>query len=204
MVEVFILIFLIQKIKKVVEERGRNPKPFVWLTPALWVIFEISAIVYLIMGGTDIDLLWIPALLCGMAGGGVAYLIARNCKRGTYVRPKREVIEARGMERLPGAQLLPQPRTVKFVRESSVLGGLSGLKLSLNGQRAGKILDNDYLLINTPYTQNLAIINRQRFYFSIQPDLDGSMPEVYFKGFAFLPDKCVNCQSLDLKALELK
>lgn len=204
MIEVFMLIFLIQKIKKVVEERGRNPKPFVWLTPALWFIFEISAFVYLLMGGADIDLLWIPAVLCGMAGGSIAYLIAISCRRGTYVRPPREVIEAKGMERLPGAQLLPQPRTVKFVRESSVLGGLGGLKLSLNGQKAGKILDNDYLLINTPYTQNVAIINRRRFYFSIKPNLDGPMPEVYFKGYTFLPDKCVNCQSLDPAAMKLK
>lgn len=204
MVEVLMLVFLIQKIKKVVEERGRNPKPFVWLTPALWGIFETLAFVYLIMDGADIDLLWIPALLCGMAGGGIAYLIARNCKRGTYVRPEHKVIEVKGMDRLSGAQLLPQPRTVKFVRESSVLGGLSGLKLSLNGQKAGKILDNDYLLINTPYTKNVVTINRQRFYFSIKPDPDGPMPEIYFKGSAFLPDKCVNCQKLDPAVMKLK
>lgn len=204
MIEVFMLMFLKRRIRRVAEERGRDPNSFKWLTIALWFGFEIAGFVFLMIAGWDIDLVWIPALLCGMAGGALAYLIVKTCKRGTYVRPERKVIDVKNMERLPGAQLLPKPRPVKIVREDAFLGSMSSYKVSFNGQKIGKIENEDYILINTPYTQNVVTIQKKHFYFSIPPYPDDQMPEIYFKSNAFLPDRCVNCQRLDPTVMKLK
>lgn len=202
MLEAFMLMFLIRKIKKIAEERGLNPNSFKWLTIALWFIFEIACFAILLIDGWDIDIVWFPAILCGMAGGALSYLIVRVCKRGTYVRPERKVIDAKGMDRLPGAQFLPKPRTIKIVREDAL--SMSSYKVSVNGQKAGKIENEDYILINTPYNQNVVTIQRKSFYFSIPPCPDDKMPEIYFQNNAFLPDRCVNCQRLDPAVMKLK
>lgn len=205
MVEVFMLAFLIRKIKKIAKERGHNPNSFKWLTIALWFIFEISGFVLAIMNGWDLrETAWIAAILSGMAGGALSYLIVKTCKRGTYVRPERKVIDVTGMERLPGTQLLPKLRPIKIIREDAFFGSMTSYKVSLNGQKAGKIENEDYILINTPYTQNVVTIQRKSFYFSIPPYPDDQIPEIYFKNNAFFPDSCVNCQHLDPAVMKLK
>ena len=75
--DVFILITLINSVRRITSEKGRRPGGYIAMTVILWVVPEIIG---LIIGfGSDMGLAsYVLGFLFAGTGGAVAYLIVRN------------------------------------------------------------------------------------------------------------------------------
>lgn len=81
MLEMFLLAFLIRKIRKVAEAHGRSPKAMGILLFCLWWGFEIPAIAITIANGADLGGVLVASLLSASVGAIIAFSIASSSPR---------------------------------------------------------------------------------------------------------------------------
>ena len=151
MLEILGIYYLYLANKRNALARGRKSGLFTALTLVMWFGFEITGFVLGILVGLEGYAIYVPGLLGALFGGLLSYLIAKNCKKGTYVAP--EVIMAQNVART--AQRLNVPATVEIVRPSSLIGALASFPLMLNGQSIGTLSNGKTITAVTSQTQNI-------------------------------------------------
>lgn len=80
--------YLYMANKKNALARGRKSGLFTAITLVMWFGFEVTGIIIGILAGLEGYAIYFPALMGALFGGLLSYLIAKNCKKGTYVPPK--------------------------------------------------------------------------------------------------------------------
>jgi hypothetical protein len=194
MLEVFALIFLSNVNRKNALERGRKPGGFVALTIILWLGLEFLAIGI----GTAAELgLTTYGLAIAMAviGGLISYLVAKNCKPGTYVPPAQAMAQAV----TENVQSLSVPATLTIIRESSMVGALLTWEFSLNGHSVGA-LKNGQALPPVSTTQRKNVLTAKDSYGNeAKPFMfdvaEGAQAEIRFKGGFFLPGQSTGLET---------
>lgn len=187
MLEILALIYLCTVNKSNAEARGRKPGGFIALTIILWLGLELLAI-----GIGNAAGLGLTSYALGIAmaviGGLISYLVAKNCKPGTYVPP------AKAMEQAVSAnpQMLGSPATITVVRDSSMVGALAKWDFLLNGNPIGTLANGHVLTVNTNQRQNV-LVAKDSFGNEPKPFMfevtEGMPAEVHFKAGRFLPNQ---------------
>ena len=151
MLEALGIYFFYLTNKKIVLARGRKSGLFTAITLICWFGFEITGIILGILAGIEGYAIYVPAFMGALFGGLVSYLIARNCKKGTYVAPEVQMTQT-----VAGTtQRLSVPATVEIVRPSSLVGALVSFPLILNGQSIGTLSNGKTITTVTNQTQNI-------------------------------------------------
>lgn len=136
MLEVLMVMLLCAKVKTTVAARGRKPGGFIALTIILWIVFEIIGLIGLFFLLDEISTATtLFAVLGGALGGGLAYLIAANCKVGSYVPP--HLVESARYASL--AQPLDAPCSVTITRQKSIFGSGYNHTFYVNGAAVGTV-----------------------------------------------------------------
>ena len=151
MLEILGIYYLYLANKKNALARGRKSGLFTAITLLMWFGFEITGFIVGILAGLEGYAIYAPGLLGALFGGLLSYLIARNCRKGTYVAP--EVQMAQNVART--TQRLSVPATIEIVRPSSLIGAFVSFPLSLNGQSIGTLSNGKTITAVTNQTQNI-------------------------------------------------
>ena len=85
MLEIIVVIFMVRSIGKIVHEKGGKAWGYQLLLIVLWLLGElIGAIIgALVVGGDNILVMWIFALVGALAGAKIAFEMAKNATPGT-------------------------------------------------------------------------------------------------------------------------
>lgn len=80
MLEILVLIFLCKNNASIVKKRGGTPWVYVMLTILLWIGFElIGAFIGAMLFGDEL-VVYLFALVGGVCGAVISYLLAKNVK----------------------------------------------------------------------------------------------------------------------------
>ena len=196
MLEVLGIIYLSNYTAKCAVQRGRKPGGFRALTVVFWLAFEI---LFMILGFVVFRDSTYGVYLFALFGAGLgallSVLIAKNCRRGSYVQLHSAA--------LPGAEALPAPCTVTIVRKPGFAGSAVAFTVILNGQAVGEVHNNkkrNRVQTWTNLAQNVVVLrdfygNEQKpMYFAVQP---GTAVTLVCKAAQFLPQECTGVQILD-------
>ena len=151
MLEILGIYYLCRENRKNALARGRKPGLFTALTIVMWFGFELTAIILSVLVGLEGYAIYIPGLMGALLGGLFSYLIAKNCRKGSYVSPEEKMVQ--NVQNT--AEMLSVPATVEIVRKSSFVGALAGYPLILNGQAIGTIQNGKTITAVTNQSQNL-------------------------------------------------
>jgi len=151
MLEILGVYYLCTTNKKNALVRGRKSGLFTAITLVLWFGFEITGIILGISAGLEGYAIYIPGLMGALFGGLLSYLIAKNCRKGSYVSPEVQMAQNISSTTEP----LSVPATVEIVRVSSLIGALVAFPLTLNGQSIGTLSNGKTITAVTNQTQNI-------------------------------------------------
>jgi len=151
MLEIFGILLLCSTNRKNSLARGRKPGIFVLLTILLWLGFEfVSIFIGFSMGLKSTDLYGV-GILSAVIGGLLSYLIAKNCKEGTYV-PSFDKLTTTIMSI---AEPLNGTATLEIVCKKVFLGSRLGYNIRLNGQNVGTLKSGRSITASTNQKQNI-------------------------------------------------
>jgi len=151
MLEILGIYYFYIANKKNALARGRKSGLFTAITLVLWFGFEITGFILGILAGLEDYAIYAPGFLGALFGGLLSYLIAKNCRKGSYVPP--EVLMAQNVAST--TEPLSIPATVEIVRPSSLIGAFVSFPLMLNGQRIGTLSNGKTITAVTNQTQNI-------------------------------------------------
>ena len=187
MLEILGILMLCNKNKANALARGRKPGGFVGATIALWFGLELIGFLIGLAAGLETLIAYVPGLVCAIIGGVISYLVAKNCKPGSYVPPVNAISE--NIARY--AQPLATPARIDIIRESSMVGAVVSWSFVLNGQSVGSLGNGKAMTAFTNQRQNI-LRATDAYGTEIAPyvfDMEnGSYAAIHFKANKFLPE----------------
>ena len=151
MLEIIGIYYLYIANKKNALARGRKSGLFTAITLVMWFGFEITGAILGIMAGLEGYAIYVPGLLGALFGGLLSYLIAKNCRKGSYVPPEVQMAQNISSTTEP----LSVPATIEIVRVSSLNGAFATFPLMLNGHSIGTLSNGKTITAITNQTQNI-------------------------------------------------
>lgn len=185
MLEILLISLLSGKNGRIASERGRKPGGFQGATFALWFGGELLGF-FIGMAATDGEVLpsYGVALLLAAIGGIVSYIIAKNCKPGTFRQD--------GGLPAGGLQPLAAPCALSVTREKSFVGAVVPYHVYLNDNHIGTLKNGQSLQASTAWAQNTLVVKDaygsqlKPLHFSVAP---GGNAHIVFSRSKILPEK---------------
>ena len=187
--DVFILITLVNSVRRITSEKGRRPGGYIAMTVILWVVPEIIG---LIIGfGSDMGLAsYVLAFLFAGAGGALAYFIVRNLKPGTYVSKNDRLIQQFSEKYEP----LRANCRIIINRISALSGASVTYEMYLNDRNIGTLINGSSLVAMTDQRQNILVAKVPDSY-DVPPFIfevpDGGCVQIQFQGGRFIPESSI-------------
>lgn len=187
--DVFILITLINSVRRITSEKGRRPGGYIAMTVILWVVPEIIG---LIIGfGSDMGLAsYVLGFLFAGTGGAVAYLIVRNLKPGNYVSKNDRLVQQFSETYEP----LRANCRIIINRISALSGASVTYEMFLNDRNIGTLINGSSLVAMTDQRQNILVAKVPDSY-DVPPFIfevpDGGCVQIQFQGGRFIPESSI-------------
>ena len=187
--DVFILITLINSVRRITSEKGRRPGGYIAMTVILWIVPEIIG---LIIGfGSDMGLAsYVLAFLFAGAGGALAYFIVRNLKPGTYVSKNDRLVQQFSEKYEP----LRANCRIIINRISALSGASVTYEMYLNDRNIGTLINGSSLVAMTDQRQNILVAKVPDSY-DVPPFIfevpDGGCVQIQFQGGRFIPESSI-------------
>lgn len=187
--DVFILITLVNSVRRITSEKGRRPGGYIAMTVILWVVPEIIG---LIIGfGSDMGLAsYVLAFLFAGAGGALAYFIVRNLKPGTYVSKNDRLVQQFSEKYEP----LRANCRIIINRISALSGASVTYEMYLNDRNIGTLINGSSLVAMTDQRQNILVAKVPDSY-DVPPFIfevpDGGCVQIQFQGGRFIPESSI-------------
>ncbi|MBR4947347.1 MAG: hypothetical protein IKZ29_02170 [Clostridiales bacterium] len=187
--DVFILITLINSVRRITSEKGRRPGGYIAMTVILWVVPEIIG---LIIGfGSDMGLAsYVLGFLFAGAGGALAYFIVRNLKPGNYVSKNDRLVQQFSETYEP----LRANCRIIINRISALSGASVTYEMYLNDRNIGTLINGSSLVAMTDQRQNILVAKVPDSY-DVPPFIfevpDGGCVQIQFQGGRFIPESSI-------------
>ena len=187
--DVFILITLINSVRRITSEKGRRPGGYIAMTVILWVVPEIIG---LIIGfGSYMGLAsYVLGFLFAGTGGAVAYLIVRNLKPGNYVSKNDRLVQQFSETYEP----LRANCRIIINRISALSGASVTYEMFLNDRNIGTLINGSSLVAMTDQRQNILVAKVPDSY-DVPPFIfevpDGGCVQIQFQGGRFIPESSI-------------
>ena len=189
LLSVFILIALINSVRRITSEKGRRPGGYIAMTVILWVVPEIIG---LIIGfGSDMGMTsYVLGFLFGGAGGALAYFIVRNLKPGNYVSKNDRLVQQFSEKYEP----LRANCRIIINRISALSGASVTYEMYLNDRNIGTLINGSSLVAMTDQRQNILVAKVPDSY-DVPPFIfevpDGGCVQIQFQGGRFIPESSI-------------
>ena len=189
LLSVFILIALINSVRRITSEKGRRPGGYIAMTVILWVVPEIIG---LIIGfGSDMGMTsYVLGFLFGGAGGALAYFIVRNLKPGNYVSKNDRLVQQFSEKYEP----LRANCRIIINRISALSGASVTYEMYLNDKNIGTLINGSSLVAMTDQRQNILVAKVPDSY-DVPPFIfevpDGGCVQIQFQGGRFIPESSI-------------